>query len=147
VTGFVVGPKLTQPWCRRISRVLWLVFRRELAMRTFLVAALIAGSVISFEAKAQSRAGDAALGAVSGAVVLGPIGAVAGAAIGFTAGPAIAHSWGLRRSSSRARVQRASQASATAEPQTTGSVAPSPPARSTVPTPVANKAPPVQGLE
>jgi hypothetical protein len=35
---------------------------------------------------AQERAGDAALGALSGAVVLGPVGAVAGAVIGFTAG-------------------------------------------------------------
>src|SRR5262249_22578878 len=48
---------------------------------------------------AQERTGDAALGALSGAVVLGPIGAVAGAVVGYTAGPSIAHSWGLRRSS------------------------------------------------
>src|SRR5215469_8639255 len=45
---------------------------------------------------AQERAGDAALGALSGAVVLGPVGAVAGAVIGFTAGPAISHSWATR---------------------------------------------------
>jgi len=45
---------------------------------------------------AQERAGDAALGALSGAVVLGPVGAVAGALIGFTAGPAISRSWGTR---------------------------------------------------
>ena len=45
---------------------------------------------------AQERAGDAALGALSGAVVLGPVGAVAGALIGFTAGPAISHSWATR---------------------------------------------------
>jgi hypothetical protein len=49
-------------------------------------------------ALAQHRAGDAALGAVSGAVVLGPIGAVAGAFIGYSAGPAIARSWGIDRS-------------------------------------------------
>ncbi len=47
---------------------------------------------------AQERVGDAALGALSGAVVLGPVGAVAGAVVGYTAGPSIAHSWGLRRS-------------------------------------------------
>ena len=35
---------------------------------------------------AQERAGDAALGALSGAVVLGPVEAVAGAVIGLTAG-------------------------------------------------------------
>jgi hypothetical protein len=51
-------------------------------MRKLLVAVLIAGSIVSFEAKAQERAGSAALGAVSGAVVLGPVGAVAGALIG-----------------------------------------------------------------
>jgi hypothetical protein len=50
---------------------------------------------------AQERAGDAALGVVSGAVVLGPIGAAAGALIGYTAGPAIARSWGIRRSKPR----------------------------------------------
>jgi len=36
------------------------------------------------------RAGDAALGAVAGAVVLGPVGAVAGAFVGYTAGPSSA---------------------------------------------------------
>ena len=64
-------------------------------MKKPLVAALIAGSLISFisfEAKAQGRAGDAALGALSGAVVLGPVGAVAGAFIGYAAGPSIARS-------------------------------------------------------
>ena len=49
-------------------------------------------------ASAQERSGDAALGALSGAIVLGPIGAVAGALIGYTAGPSIASSWGLRHS-------------------------------------------------
>ena len=56
---------------------------------------------------AQERVGDAALGAVSGAVVLGPVGAVAGAVIGFTTGPAIAHSWGVRRSELPRRGQSA----------------------------------------
>ena len=78
-------------------------------MKKIWICALIAGSFVSFEARAQERAGDAALGAVSGAVVLGPVGAVAGALIGYTAGPSIAHSWGARRSSPRPRVQRTSQ--------------------------------------
>src|SRR4030081_3117729 len=78
-------------------------------MKNLLVATLVAGSLISFEAKAQNRAGDAALGAVSGAVVLGPVGAVAGALIGYTAGPAIAHSWGVGRTASRSRVRRATK--------------------------------------
>ena len=46
------------------------------------------------------RAGDAALGAVAGAVVLGPVGAVAGAFVGYTAGPSISRSWGLEGSRS-----------------------------------------------
>ncbi len=62
-------------------------------------------SLISSAAMAEERATDAALGAVSGAVVLGPIGAVAGAFVGYTAGPSISHSWGLRRS--RTAYQRA----------------------------------------
>src|SRR6202047_5659253 len=54
----------------------------------------------------QGRGSDAALGAVSGAVVFGPVGAVAGAVVGYTAGPSIAHSWGLRRSGSKRVVAR-----------------------------------------
>jgi hypothetical protein len=118
----------------------------ELDVRIVLVAALIAGSLMSFEARAQERAGDAALGAVSGAVVLGPVGAVAGAFIGYAAGPSISRSWGVRRSASRARVQRTSQSSAAPEVQTTGSVASPPPAKSSEPPP-ATRLPPVQGLE
>lgn len=60
-------------------------------------------------ALAQHRAGDAALGAVSGAVVLGPIGAVAGAFIGYSAGPAIARSWGIDRSGSTRQRRHASR--------------------------------------
>jgi len=56
-------------------------------------------ALMSSAAMAEERAGDAALGALSGAVVLGPIGAVAGAVVGFTAGPSIARSWGLGGSS------------------------------------------------
>jgi hypothetical protein len=60
-------------------------------------------------ALAQHRAGDAALGAVSGAVVLGPIGAIAGAFIGYSAGPAIARSWGIDRSGSARHRRQASK--------------------------------------
>ena len=68
-------------------------------------------ALMSSAAMAQERVGDAALGALSGAVVLGPIGAVAGAVVGFTAGPSIARSWGMG-GSSQARPPRrpASQA-------------------------------------
>src|SRR3954453_20980164 len=69
-----------------------------MTMKKLLVPAVMAGLFFSLEAKAQERAGSAAIGAVSGAVVLGPIGAVAGALIGFTAGAAIARSWSVGHS-------------------------------------------------
>lgn len=70
-------------------------------MKKMLAIAGLVVSVTSSVAMAQERAGDAALGALSGAVVLGPIGAVAGAVVGYTAGPAIARSWGLRSNNAR----------------------------------------------
>jgi hypothetical protein len=67
-------------------------------MRKKIAATVIAMALAPLGALAQERAGDAALGALSGAVVFGPVGAVAGAVVGYTTGPAIASSWGLRRS-------------------------------------------------
>jgi len=58
---------------------------------------------------AQERTGDAAMGALSGAVVLGPVGAVAGAVIGYTTGPEIARSWGLRGTERRHQGRSAKQ--------------------------------------
>ena len=66
----------------------------------------LALSLCASGAVAQERSTDAALGAVSGAVVLGPVGAVAGALIGYTAGPAISRSWGVRGRNSSARQPR-----------------------------------------
>jgi uncharacterized membrane protein YdjX (TVP38/TMEM64 family) len=66
-------------------------------MRKMIAAVVMAMALAPPGALAQERAGDAALGALSGAVVLGPVGAVAGAVVGYTAGPAIASSWGMRR--------------------------------------------------
>src|SRR5215831_5748779 len=63
-------------------------------------------SLTSAAAMAAERTTDAALGAASGAVVLGPIGAVAGALVGFTAGPSISHSWGLHRSGHQGQSRR-----------------------------------------
>ena len=77
------------------------------AMKRIAVVALIAIWCAPSSALADERVGDAALGAVSGAVVLGPIGALAGAAIGYAAGPAIANAWGLRRSAPRPARQSA----------------------------------------
>ena len=140
-------------------------------MKKQLVAVLIVGSCFSFEARAQERAGSAALGAVSGAVVLGPVGAVAGALIGYTAGPSIAHSWGVGHSASRSRAQRAKQARLGAqEPraqeavtqgrgtqggteasgmqeQAAAKISPPPPANTPETPAGTNAAPPVQGFE
>jgi len=130
-------------------------------MKKLLVAALIAGAFMPFEARAQDRAGDAALGAVSGAVVLGPVGAVAGALIGYTAGPSIARSWGMGRSASRprhatqssvgTREQAAAKASpppAVKMPETVASIKVAPPAAKTPETVASTKsAPPVQGFD
>ena len=116
-------------------------------MKRAIVVTLMAASFFSFEARAQERAGSAALGAVSGAVVLGPVGAVAGAFIGYTAGPAIARSWRSERSTSRSRVRRVALSAAGAQQETPAKVS-SPPSAKTLET-VANPkaAPPVQGLE
>lgn len=85
-------------------------------IKAYSIAALLLVLVPS-SAMAQ-RAGDAALGAVAGAVVLGPVGAVAGAFVGYTAGPSISRSWGLegsRSSRHRRQVSRDSVRGARAE--------------------------------
>ena len=70
-------------------------------MKKTLAILAVATTLVPFSASAGERTGDAALGALAGAVVLGPIGLVAGAAVGYTAGPSIAGSWGMRRSQPR----------------------------------------------
>jgi uncharacterized membrane protein YdjX (TVP38/TMEM64 family) len=60
-----------------------------------LIAAVVA---LPASADARHRAGNAAIGAVAGAVVFGPVGALAGAAVGYTAGEGIARDWGLHHS-------------------------------------------------
>lgn len=74
-------------------------------MNKALITAVVMLVGVPASAVAQERAGAAALGAVSGAVVLGPIGAVAGAVVGYTAGPAIARSWGVKEQRSAQRRQ------------------------------------------
>jgi hypothetical protein len=104
----------------------------------------------STSAIAGERTGDAALGALSGAVVLGPVGAVAGAVVGYTTGPHIAHAWGLRSSPHR-RTRLASAAAppprANPMPKPRPHAAPS--ARSPAPMRSAGTAamPPAQSLE
>jgi hypothetical protein len=114
--------------------------------------------VLAPSAALAQRAGDAALGAVAGAVVLGPVGAVAGAFVGYTAGPSISRSWGLegsrssrhRRQSSRDNVRGARAevagpaANSAGQAEQTGRVTSRP-----VPNPprAASKLPPVQTLD
>ncbi|HEY0566919.1 MAG TPA: DNA-directed RNA polymerase subunit N [Xanthobacteraceae bacterium] len=116
-------------------------------MKKLLVMAVIAASLVSLEAKAQSRAGGAAVGAVSGAVVLGPVGAVAGAVIGYTAGPAIAHSWGIGRSAPPPRTRRSTRSDPAIQQQASAKVAPSSVAKAPETPAVKNAAPPVQGFD
>jgi hypothetical protein len=86
--------------------------RRGTPMKNKLAIAAVTLSLMSSAAIAGERPADAALGAVSGAVVFGPIGAVAGAVVGYTAGPSISHSW--RRSSDARRVHRSTRQEARA---------------------------------
>jgi hypothetical protein len=123
-------------------------------MLRFVTALLFATALpfASTPAIAGERTGDAALGALSGALVLGPVGAVAGAVVGYTSGPHIAHAWGLRSSPHR----RTRSASAAAPPPR-ANPAPMPKprpdaaplARSPAPTRSAGTAvlPPAQSLE
>lgn len=113
---------------------------------TFAIAA-VALSLTSSAAIAGERPADAALGALSGAVVFGPIGAVAGAVVGYTAGPSISHSW--RRSGGARHARRPARQEARAYAGD-GQPAPrkeasSPAAASPRETPTAP--PPVQGFE
>jgi hypothetical protein len=79
----------------------------ENMIKAFTTAALLLALAPS--AALAQRAGDAALGAVAGAVVLGPIGAVAGAFVGYAAGPSISRSWGLEGSRSSRHRRQASR--------------------------------------
>ena len=80
-------------------------------MKKIVAALVVPMALVSWSASAEERTGDAALGALAGAVVLGPIGLVAGAAVGYTAGPSIASSWGVRRSHHRHSVKPSAKVS------------------------------------
>ena len=51
-------------------------------MKKIVAVVALALPLLSSAALGQERAGDAALGALSGEVVLGPVGALAGAVVG-----------------------------------------------------------------
>ena len=118
-------------------------------MKRTVVVAAMALALISAQARAdEHRPGDAALGALSGAVVFGPIGAVAGAVVGYTAGPSIAHSWGFRhaRSASR-RTKTARQAAPAPEARASTAQPAAAPAPKDTPKTASTTPPPVQTLE
>jgi hypothetical protein len=119
--------------------------------RTFAFVAL-ALLLTSSAVRAAERAGDAALGAVSGALVFGPIGAVAGAVVGYTAGPGISHSWGVRRSGAprkgRTFVKQDARAPVTDDQSAPGNQAGAPVSAQVPPSrAAASVTPPVQGFE
>jgi hypothetical protein len=104
--------------------------------------------MVSTAAVAGERATSAALGAVSGAVVLGPIGAVAGAFIGYTAGPSMARAWGVRGSSSSARQpRRTANSDAPSYRESQAAMRESSSAPAAAPAPKTPRSPPVQPLE
>jgi len=123
-------------------------------MKKTVAFGVLALSLVSSLAMAdERRGGDAALGALSGAVVFGPVGAVAGAVVGYAAGQSIAHSWGFRRSSAARRGRTSTKQEARVSPVESQPVpnrpAAPPPAAQAPPTlpKAASTAPPVQGLE
>ena len=128
-------------------------------MKRLVLASAIFLTFAPAVALAEGRGGDAALGALSGAVVFGPVGLVAGAVVGYTAGPSIAHSWGFRRSGSKKPSREKSQAgmspsrvsqntpAAAASPEQTATTTTSAPAKPASATAQRWATPPVQGLE
>src|SRR5689334_2370930 len=104
---------------------------------------------ISTAAVAGERATSAALGAVSGAVVLGPVGAVAGAFIGYSAGPSMSRAWGLRGRSATSRQPRRTASTEQAPYRESQAAMPAPPSAAARPAAAAPtpKLPAVQPLE
>jgi hypothetical protein len=123
-------------------------------MKSTLAIAVVTLSLMSSGAIAGERPADAALGAVSGAVVFGPIGAVAGAVVGYAAGPSISHSWRQSSSARHARKPAKQEARVYANDgqsvpgsQAAPQAASAAPAQPEPPKATTTTLPPVQGLE
>jgi hypothetical protein len=114
-------------------------------MKPILIALVAASTLVPLAAQADERPADAALGALSGAVVFGPVGLVAGAVVGFAAGPSIARSWRNNRYHPR-RFVRARHARVAVR-QRAGGAPVRPEAGSVAPQTPATGGPPAQGLE
>src|SRR6266702_4094381 len=144
--GFIVWPQ-SRTTVESHSR------RTSTMTRAFTTAALILLLMPAAALAQDHRPGDAALGALSGAVVLGPIGAVAGAVVGYTAGPSIDRSWGLRRSSTARQGGKSARREARvspddSQPAPNNQAGPPPAAQAPPRSPkTASTVPPVQGLE
>jgi hypothetical protein len=71
--------------------------------KSLLMAALLAAAVtLPGSARADApKVGNTAMGAVAGAVVLGPIGLLAGGVIGYAAGEDIARGMGIKKKRKR----------------------------------------------
>jgi hypothetical protein len=119
-------------------------------MKKSLAIIAVALAFAPLQALAQERAGDAALGALSG-IVLGPVGIVAGAVVGYTAGPSIASAWGVRRHRTHRGYAARHRTAAVVDEQSAAAAQSAPasiPAAPSAPASAPRAAPvPVQGFE
>jgi len=114
-------------------------------MKLALAAIAVVLTLAPIRVHAEERVGDAALGALSGAVVLGPIGLVAGAVVGYTAGPSIARSFRANRNLPRHRTHVAKRPAQAAGRQSKRQSAPA--AGEVTPQGKGAGGPPPQGFE